>query len=162
MADKEAVKVVASNRRARHDYHILDQYEAGIELEGSEVKSLREGRAQLKDGFAHIRDGELFLVGVYIGPYGFSRGGGHDPERSRRLLMHRREIDRLAARVAEQGLTLIPLDLHFRQGRVKVSLGLAKGKRTIDKRETIKAREQQREVDRAVRRRTQGSTQRYR
>ena len=153
-AKAEGVKVVASNRRARYDYQILDRFEAGLVLEGSEVKSLRAGKAQLKDSFAHIRDGEVWLVGAYIGPYDFSRGGGHEPERTRKLLLQRRQIDRLASRLAEQGLTLVPLDIHFRAGRVKVELGLAKGKRTIDKRETIKARDQQREIDRAVRKRS--------
>jgi SsrA-binding protein len=153
MAEKGDVKVVASNRRARHDYEILDQVEAGLVLEGSEVKSLREGKAQLKDSFAHIRDGEAFLIGAYIAPYDFSRGGGHDPERTRKLLLNRREIDRLGARVAEQGLTLIPLDLHFRSGRVKVNLGLARGKNTIDKRDTLKERDQKREMERAMKKR---------
>jgi SsrA-binding protein len=153
-AKAEGVKVVASNRRARYDYQILDRFEAGLVLEGSEVKSLRAGKAQLKDSFAHIRDGEVWLVGAYIAPYDFSRGGGHEPERTRKLLLQRRQIDRLASRLAEQGLTLVPLDIHFREGRVKVELGLAKGKRTIDKRETIKARDQQREIDRAVRQRS--------
>ncbi|HUP15285.1 MAG TPA: SsrA-binding protein SmpB [Acidimicrobiia bacterium] len=155
MAEKDDIKVVASNRRARHDYEILDQVEAGLVLEGSEVKSLREGKAQLKDSFAHIRDGEAFLIGAYIAPYDFSRGGGHDPERTRKLLLSRREIDRLGARVAEQGLTLIPLDLHFRSGRVKVNLGLARGKNTIDKRDTLKERDQTREIERAMKRRRQ-------
>lgn len=155
MAEKDDIKVVASNRRARHDYEILDQVEAGLVLEGSEVKSLREGKAQLKDSFAHIRDGEAFLIGAYIAPYDFSRGGGHDPERTRKLLLSRREIDRLGARVAEQGLTLIPLDLHFRSGRVKVNLGLARGKNTIDKRDTLKERDQKREIERAMKRRRQ-------
>jgi SsrA-binding protein len=150
---EDGIKVVASNRRARHDYHILDRVEAGLVLEGSEVKSLREGRANLKDSFAHFQDGEAWLVGVYIAPYEFSRGGGHNPERTRKLLMGRREIDKLAARVAEQGLTMVPLDLHFRAGKVKVELGLAKGKRTIDKRDTIKERDQQREIERAMKRR---------
>jgi SsrA-binding protein len=153
MAEKGDIKVVASNRRARHDYEILDQVEAGLVLEGSEVKSLREGKAQLKDSFAHIRDGEAFLIGAYIAPYDFSRGGGHDPERTRKLLLNRREIDRLGARVAEQGLTLIPLDLHFRSGRVKVNLGLARGKNTIDKRDTLKERDQKREMERAMKKR---------
>lgn len=153
-AKAEGVKVVASNRRARYDYQILDRFEAGLVLEGSEVKSLRAGKAQLKDSFAHIRDGEVWLVGAYIAPYDFSRGGGHEPERTRKLLLQRRQIDRLASKLAEQGLTLVPLDIHFRAGRVKVELGLAKGKRTIDKRETIKARDQQREIDRAVRKRS--------
>lgn len=152
MSGDGSVKVVASNRKARHDYQILDQFEAGLVLEGSEVKSLREGKAHLKDSFAHIRDGEVWLVGAYIAPYEFSREGGHDPERTRKLLMGRREIDRLASKLAEQGLTLIPLDLHFRAGRVKVELGLGRGKRTIDKRETIKERDQQREMERALRR----------
>ena len=155
MAEKGDIKVVASNRRARHDYEILDQVEAGLFLEGSEVKSLREGKAQLKDSFAHIRDGEAFLIGAYIAPYDFSRGGGHDPERTRKLLLNRREIDRLGARVAEQGLTLIPLDLHFRSGRVKVNLGLARGKNTIDKRDTLKERDQKREMERAMKKRRQ-------
>ena len=155
MAEKGDIKVVASNRRARHDYEILDQVEAGLVLEGSEVKSLREGKAQLKDSFAHIRDGEAFLIGAYIAPYDFSRDGGHDPERTRKLLLNRREIDRLGARVAEQGLTLIPLDLHFRSGRVKVNLGLARGKNTIDKRDTLKERDQKREMERAMKKRRQ-------
>jgi SsrA-binding protein len=155
MAEKGDIKVVASNRRARHDYEILDQVEAGLVLEGSEVKSLREGKAQLKDSFAHIRDGEAFLVGAYIAPYNFSRGGGHEPERTRKLLLNRREIDRLGARVAEQGLTLIPLDLHIRSGRVKVNLGLARGKNTIDKRDTLKERDQKREMERAMKKRRQ-------
>ena len=155
MAEKGDVKVVASNRRARHDYEILDQVEAGLVLDGSEVKSLREGKAQLKDSFAHIRDGEAFLVGAYIAPYDFSRGGGHEPERTRKLLLNRREIVRLGARVAEQGLTLIPLDLHFRSGKAKVNLGLARGKNTIDKRDTLKERDQKREMERAMKRRRQ-------
>ena len=155
MAEKGDVKVVASNRRARHDYEILDQVEAGLVLDGSEVKSLREGKAQLKDSFAHIRDGEAFLVGAYIAPYDFSRGGGHEPERTRKLLLNRREIVRLGARVAEQGLTLIPLDLHFRSGKAKVNLGLARGKNTIDKRDTLKERDQKREMERAMKTRRQ-------
>ena len=155
MAEKGEIKVVASNRRARHDYEILDQVEAGLILDGSEVKSLREGKAQLKDSFAHIRDGEAFLVGAYIAPYDFSRGGGHEPERTRKLLLNRREIARLGARVAEQGLTLIPLDLHFRSGKAKVNLGLARGKNTIDKRETLKERDQKREMERAMKKRRQ-------
>jgi SsrA-binding protein len=153
-APTDGVKVIASNRRARHDYEILDTYEAGLALLGSEVKSLREGKAQLKDSFAHIREGEISLVGCYIAPYAFSRGGGHEPERSRKLLMHRRQIDRLASELAEKGLTLVPLRLYFKEGKAKVELGLARGKRTIDKRETTKKRDQEREMERAVRRRS--------
>lgn len=153
-AKKTNVKVIASNRRAGHDYQILDTFEAGLALQGSEVKSLREGKAHLKDSFAHVRDGEIFLVGSYIGPYAFSRGGGHEPERTRKLLMQRRQIDRLASEIAEKGLTLVPLQLYFKEGKAKVQLGLARGKRTIDKRETVKERDQQREMERAFRRRT--------
>ncbi|HKX74196.1 MAG TPA: SsrA-binding protein SmpB [Acidimicrobiia bacterium] len=147
------MKVIATNRKARHDYEILDRFEAGLALEGSEVKSVREGKVVLKDSFAHVRDGELWLVGAYIAPYQFSRGGGHDPERTRKLLLKRREIDRIAAKLAEKGLTLIPLQVYLKDGRAKVELGLGRGKRSIDKRETIKERDQQREMERALRRR---------
>jgi SsrA-binding protein len=147
------MKVVASNRRARHDYEILDTFEAGLALEGSEVKSLREGKVVLKDSFAHVRDGEVWLVGTYIAPYEFSRGGGHEPERTRKLLLHKREIARINAKLGEQGLTLVPLRIYLKDGRAKVELGLGRGKRTIDKRETIKERDQQREIERALRRR---------
>ena len=147
-------KVVASNRRARHDYTILDTIEAGVVLTGSEVKSLRSGQANLKDGYAEMdRGGELWLENVHIAPYAFSRSGGHDPERRRKLLLHRREIGRLTARVNEQGVTLIPLQIYFVHGLAKVELGIAKGKRTYDKREAIKKRMQEREMDRAARRR---------
>jgi SsrA-binding protein len=147
-------KVVASNRRARHDYSILDTIEAGIALTGSEVKSLRAGQANLKDGYAEVgRGGELWLENVHIAPYTFARSGGHDPQRRRKLLLHRREINRLVARVNEQGLTLIPLQIYFVHGLAKVELGVAKGKRTYDKREAIKKRMQEREMDRAARRR---------
>ncbi|HHC08743.1 MAG TPA: SsrA-binding protein SmpB [Actinobacteria bacterium] len=146
-------KTVATNRRARHDYEILDTYEAGIQLTGSEVKSLRAGQVQLKDGFAVVRDGELWLEKVHIAPYSFSRAGGHDPERPRKLLMHRREIDRLAGKMQERGLTLVPLSIYFTHGLAKVELGLAKGKRTRDKRRDLIDRQQRREMDRARRRR---------
>ncbi len=147
------MKVVASNRRARHDYEILDTFEAGLALEGSEVKSIREGKVVLKDSYAHVRDGEVWLVGTYIAPYEFSRGGGHEPERTRKLLLHKREIARINAKLGEQGLTLVPLQIYLKDGRAKVELGLGRGKRTIDKRETIKERDQQREIERALRRR---------
>lgn len=147
-------KVVATNRKARHDYEILDTFEAGMVLHGSEVKSLRDGRATIKDSFAHVKDGEVWLVGLYIGPYGFSRDGGHPPERTRKLLLHRTEIDRIAGKLAERGLTLVPLQIYFREGKAKLELGLGRGKRTVDKRHTLREKEQQREMDRAVRRRT--------
>lgn len=142
-------KVITKNKRARFNYEVSDTYEAGIELKGSEVKSLRAGQVDLKDSFAHIRDGEVWLVGCYIGPYGFARDGGHEPERSRRLLLHRREIDRIAGKTAQQGLTLVPLSLYFQNGKVKIELGLAKGRRKVDKRQLIKEREEKREMDRA-------------
>ena len=145
-------KILASNRRARHDFEIIDTYEAGIALEGSEVKSLRAGRGNLKDSFAHIKDGEVWLVGAYIAPYSYARGGGHPPERTRKLLLHRREIDRLTGALAEKGLTLIPLEMYLKDGRVKVRLGLGRGRRAYDKRQAIREREQAREMQRAVRR----------
>ncbi|HEX7097978.1 MAG TPA: SsrA-binding protein SmpB [Acidimicrobiia bacterium] len=149
MAD---IKVVATNRRARHDYEIIDEFEAGLVLTGSEVKSLRAGKANLKDSFAYIRDGEVWLVGAYIAPYSFARLGGHDPERSRKLLLHRREIDRIAGSLAEKGLTLVPMRLYFKDGKAKVQIGLGRGKRTIDKRADLKKREHEREMERARRR----------
>lgn len=157
MADKkksDGVKVVASNRKARHDYEIVDTFEAGLVLHGSEVKSLRDGKATIKDSFAHVKGGEVFLVGLYIGPHGFSRDGGHAPERTRKLLLHRREIDRIAGKLAERGLTLIPLQIYFKNGKAKMELGLGRGKRSVDKRHALKEKEQKREMERAVRRRS--------
>ena len=144
------VKVVSSNRRARRNYTVVETVEAGFALLGSEVKALREGRLDLKDSFAAVRNGEIYLIGAYIGPYEFARDGGHEPERERKLLLHRREIDRLAGQIAEKGLTLIPLQVYFKDGKAKVELGLAKGKTSYDKRETIKERDHEREMDRAA------------
>jgi SsrA-binding protein len=146
----ERVRVVASNRRARRNYTVVETVEAGLSLNGSEVKSLRAGRLDLKDSYALVRGGEVYLVGAYIAPYEFARDGGHDPERERKLLLHRREIDRIAGQVAEKGLTLIPLQVYFKEGKAKVELGLAKGKTSYDKREAIKERDHEREMDRAV------------
>ncbi len=146
-------KVVASNRKARHEFSVVDTYEAGIVLTGSEVKSLREGQVVLKDAYAVVRDGEVWLHSMHIAPYAYARDGGHDPERRRKLLLHRREISKLVGRMNEQGLALIPLSVYFTHGLAKVELALAKGKRTIDKRETIKRRTQDREMQRAMRRR---------
>lgn len=145
-------KVVASNRKARHNFDILDTYEAGMALLGSEVKSMRAGNVDLKDAYASIRGGELWLEQAHVAPYPFARDGGHEPGRPRKLLMHRREIDRLAGKLAEQGLTLVPLSIYFSNGKAKVELGLAKGRRTIDKRRAIRDREEKREMDRAARR----------
>jgi SsrA-binding protein len=146
-------KVVASNRRARHDYEILDTVEAGIQLTGSEVKSLRAANVQIKDGFVLIRDGEAWLENVHIAPYQFARDGGHQPERRRKLLLHKREIERLAGKLAEKGLTLIPLSIYFWRGLAKVELGLVKGRRSYDKRQAIRKREEQREMERALKHR---------
>ncbi len=144
-------KVIASNRRARHDYEILDTVEAGIVLLGPEVKSLRAGRANLADGYATIRGREIFLLNVHISPYPQAGRENPDPRRERKLLLHRAEIARLSGKVVERGLTLVPLSLYFRDGRVKVELGLARGKRRFDKREAIRRREEEREVQRALR-----------
>jgi len=146
-------KVVATNRKARHDFEILDTFECGMVLRGSEVKSLRDSQVQLKDAYADIRDGEVWLERVHIAPYGFALGGGHDPERPRKLLLHRREIDRLAGKVNEVGLTLVPLQIYFQDGKAKVELALARGRRTYDKRQKIRERMERREMDRAKRRR---------
>jgi SsrA-binding protein len=142
-------KVVATNRQARFNYEILDTYEAGMALLGSEVKSLRAGHVQLKDSYATIRGGEVWLENAHVSPYSFADKGGHDPERPRKLLLHRREIDRLTGRIKEEGLTLVPIQMYFTDGKAKVELGLAKGKRTHDKRKAIVERQQKREMDRA-------------
>jgi SsrA-binding protein len=149
----EPVKVVARNRRARHDYAIEETVEAGLVLTGTEVKSLRLGRASLTDGFAQITDGEAWLHGVHIPEYTEGTWTNHEPRRTRKLLLHRREIDRLASATRERGLTLIPLSLYFKDGRAKVELALARGKRTYDKRHDLAERDAAREVDRALRRR---------
>jgi SsrA-binding protein len=134
--------VVASNRRARRDFDILDTVEAGVQLAGSEVKALRGGNVQLADAYAHIHRNEVFLHGVHIAPYEHaSRQGGHDPDRIRKLLLHRGQIDRWAARMQQERLTIVPLDIHFSDGRAKVELALARGRRRYDKREAIKRRE---------------------
>jgi len=143
-------KIVAQNRRARHDYEILETVEAGIQLVGSEVKSLREGKAQLRDAYAREDGDELWLYAMHIPPWAFATGfGAHDPERRRRLLLHRREIVYLANRVAREGLTLVPLSVYFRDGKAKVSLGLAKGRHTYDKRHALAERDANREAERA-------------
>jgi len=143
---EKGIKVVATNRKARHDYEILETYEAGLVLKGTEVKSLRRGSCSLKDGFALIKDGEVFLYNVYIAPY--EEGSIHnvDPERPRKLLLHKREIARLAGKVKERGLTLIPLRIYFKNGYAKVELALARGLAKYDKREKIKKREEEREL----------------
>jgi SsrA-binding protein len=148
MKAKEGIKIVAQNRKARHDYFIEDSYEAGMVLKGTEVKSLREGKVNLKDGYARIKDGELFLMDVHISPYAFGNRLNHDPLRPRKLLMHEGEIHRLTGKVKEKGFSLIPLSIYFSHGRAKVSLALAKGKKLYDKRETLKRRAMEKEVER--------------
>ncbi len=148
------MKVVAKNRRARHDYDILEVHEAGIALVGTEVKSVREGHVQLKDAYARIDGGELWLVGVHVSPYASADGfGGHEPERRRKLLLHKREIAELANRVALESLTLVPLSVYFKEGKAKVELGLAKGRKRYDKREAIATRDANRDAERALARR---------
>ncbi len=154
MAEKSR-KSICSNRRARREYHIEETVEAGLVLIGSEVKSLREGRANLKDSYARMRDGEMFLIKTHIAPYEPARDG-HDPERDRKLLMHRREIARLNGKVRERGYTLIPLEMYFKNGRAKVTLALARGKKHYDKRETVARRDAERRMARATKRRLGG------
>jgi SsrA-binding protein len=152
-AARQERKVIARNRRARHDYHIEDVVEAGLVLTGTEVKSLRAGRASLTDGFGQITDGEMWLLGVHIPEYAHGTWTNHEPRRPRKLLLHRKEIDRLASKTAERGFTLVPLALYFSGGKVKVELAVARGKRTYDKRQDLAERDAAREVERALRRR---------
>jgi len=149
-------QIVAQNRKARHDYAILDTVEAGLVLTGTEVKSLRAGRASLVDGFASVRDGEAWLQGVHIAEYTEGTWTNHEPRRNRKMLLHREQIDRLDQRTREGGLTLVPLALYFRGGRAKVEIALAKGKRSYDKRQDLARRDAQREIARAFGRRTKG------
>ena len=145
------MKLICTNRRARRDYEILETMEAGLVLVGTEVKSLREGHAQLKDSYANIEDGELYLHNAHINPYRMGNRFNHEPTRTRKLLMHEREIRRMIGKIQEKGLTLIPLRLYFNdRGKVKVELGLARGKRAFDKRRDIAERDAQREIGRAI------------
>lgn len=152
MGDAESVQVICTNRKARHLYEILETVEAGLELLGPEVKSLRAGRASLGDAYARIRGGEAWLVGAHISPYEQAGRENPEPTRERKLLLHRREIARLGGKVAERGFTLVPLRLYFKNGRAKVELALARGKRTYDKREAIRRREEDRSLRRVMRR----------
>jgi SsrA-binding protein len=143
-------KLIADNRRARHDYHLLERIEAGLVLSGSEVKSLRAGQASLARAYAEIREGEAWLVGAHIAPYEQASAGSHDPDRERKLLLKRREIDSIGSELREKGLTLVPTRLYFRSGRVKVELALARGKTGRDKREDMARRDARREIERAL------------
>ena len=144
-----AEKLIADNRKARRDYHLLDRVEAGIALTGTEVKSLREGRVELRQAYADVRDGEVWLVGVHIAEYGHGNIQNHEPDRDRKLLLHRREISSLIGKVQERGLTLVPTRLYWKNGRAKVELALARGKEQRDKRRDIAKREAQRDIERA-------------
>jgi len=150
-------RTIATNKKARHDYFIDETFECGIELTGTEVKSLRENRATLRDSFATVRNGEVWLHGVHISPYSHGNRANVDPDRQRKLLMHKKEIRYLIGKTKERGLTLVPLSLYFSPAnKVKVELGLARGKKLYDKRDTIAKRDQQRDVERALRDRTKG------
>jgi SsrA-binding protein len=154
MAKGSGTRLIAENRRARHDYHLLERVEAGIALTGTEVKSLRSGRASLQRAFGDVRGGEVYLVGAHIAQYAEGNLANHDPDRDRKLLLHRREIDSLAGKVQERGLTLVPTRLYFKDGRAKVELALARGKETRDKRRSIAERDAQRQIERALKARS--------
>jgi SsrA-binding protein len=145
-------KLIASNKKVFHDYHVLDKYEAGMELTGTEVKSLRDRGATLKDSYVIFKGGEAFLFGAHISPYSHGNRENHDPERTRRLLLHRREIEKLESSVVEKGLTIVPLRLYFKGGRVKAEIAVVRGKKLYDKRETEKKREADREAAVAMKR----------
>lgn len=145
---KGQIKIVAENRKARRDYFIVDQYESGMVLTGTEVKSLRLGRANLKDSYARIKDGEVFVYQLHIAPYPFAYYDNHDPLRPRKLLLHKHEIKRLYGKINEKGHTLVPIRIYFKNGKVKILLALVKGKRKYDKREAIRRRDEQRDLDR--------------
>jgi len=149
-AREHAQRLITENRKARHEYHVLDTWEAGIALLGTEIKSIREGRVNLRDSYARAQDGEVWLMNVHISPYSHRGYADHDERRQRKLLLHRTEIRKLIGKVQEKGLTLVPLDMHFRNGRVKVTLALAKGKQVHDKRETLRRRQIDRETQAAV------------
>jgi len=156
MSREQGRKIIVTNRKARHDYTILDVYEAGVALVGTEVKSLRLGRASLVDAFATIDNGEVWLRGVHIPEYTFGTWTNHEPRRRRKLLLHRGEIERLIGKTKESGLSLVPLAMYFKDGKVKVELGLAKGKKSYDKRQDLAKRDAQREMARAAGRAAKG------
>jgi SsrA-binding protein len=151
MAEKTHSRNIAENRKARHNYFIDDTFEAGLVLRGTEVKSLRGGRANLKDSYAKIRNGEVWVYQIHISPYPYAYYDNHDPLRPRKLLLHKREIKKLYGKVNEMGQSLIPLKLYFKDGKVKLLIGLARGKKKYDKRDTIRRRDEKRDLDRAMR-----------
>ena len=147
---EKARRVIAENRKARHDYHVLETWEGGVALLGTEVKAIREGRVNLRDSYARVENGEVWMMNVHISPYSHRGSATHEEMRQRKLLLHRDEIRKMVGRVAEKGLTLVPLELYFKSGRVKVLVALARGKQAHDKRETIRRREVDRETRAAV------------
>ena len=151
--EKESIQPIADNRKAFHDYHILETFEAGIALLGTEVKGIREGQANLRDSYARVEKGEIWLFNVHINPYSHRGYVDHDPRRKRRLLLHKHEIRKLIGKTVEKGLTLVPTKLYFKNGKVKVAIALAKGKQDHDKRETLRRREVDRETRAAVKER---------
>jgi len=152
-AREDAQKIIADNRKAQHDYHFIETFEAGVALLGTEVKSIREGGANLRDSFARIEDGEVWVYNVHINPYRNRGYSDHDPKRRRKLLLHRQEIRKLIGKTVERGMTLVPVRMYLKDGRVKIAVSLAKGKKAHDKRETIKRREADRETRAAVKER---------
>ena len=156
MSREQGTKLIAANRKAYHDYSIEDTWEAGIVLAGTEVKALRAGRASLVDGFAEIEGREVWLNGVHIAEYSQGTWTNHSPRRRRKLLLHRSEIDRIERKITEKGFTLVPLSLYFKDGRAKVEIGLARGKRQYDKRQTMAAKDARRDMEREVGRRAKG------
>ena len=158
MSREQGTKLIASNRKAYHDYSIEDTWEAGIVLAGTEVKALRAGRASLVDGFAEIESGEVWMIGVHISEYSQGTWTNHSPRRRRKLLLHRGEIDRIERKVSEKGFTLVPLSLYFKDGRAKVEIGLARGKRQYDKRQTLATKDARRDMEREIGRRAKGRT----
>jgi SsrA-binding protein len=156
MVKETGRKLIAQNRKARHDYAIEDVYEAGLVLQGTEVKSLRDGRASLVDAYGRVRDGEIWLEGLHISEYAQGTWTNHEPRRNRKLLLHRKEIERLISKTKESGLTLVPLSMYFKDGYVKVEIALARGKRSYDKRQTLAARDASREMERTAGRRAKG------
>ena len=155
----KGTRPVAQNRKARHDFEVLETFECGIVLQGSEVKSIRDGKVQLRDAYARVDGGEVWMMGVHVAPYAFASGFGvHDPERRRKLLLHRREIDNLRERTKKEALTLVPLSIYFTDGRAKVELALARGRKNYDKRHAIAARDSSRDQERDFSRRRSGKS----
>ncbi|MFN8180119.1 MAG: SsrA-binding protein SmpB [bacterium] len=152
----DGTKLITSNRKARHDYEILDSFEAGLVLKGTEVKALRDGKASLAEAYARVEDDEVWLVGAHIPEYVHGNRQNHEPTRARKLLLHRAEIERLRGKVEEKGLTLVPLRLYWKNGRAKIEIALGRGKKSFDKRDDVARREAQREMDRALSRRKRG------